>query len=110
MKSHQLRYIAAGVKSVSVNTDAPVMPQEELFLQGSMSARLGADSYLMMRAVTIEPAKQFNLAHRLGSLEVGKDADIVLRTGSPLDPRARVERVWIDGELEYDRARDGQWF
>lgn len=104
------KYIAAGVKSVSVNTDAPVMPQEELFLQGSMSSRLGADSYLMMRAVTIEPAKQFNLAHRLGSLEVGKDADIVLRTGSPLDPRARVERVFIDGEIEYDRARDGQWF
>lgn len=104
------KYIAAGVKSVSVNTDAPVMPQEELFLQGSMSARLGADSYLMLRAVTIEPAKQFNLAHRLGSLEVGKDADIVLRDGDLLDPRARVERVWIDGEIEYDRARDGQWF
>lgn len=104
------RYIAAGVKSVSVNTDAPVMPQEELFLQGSMSARLGADSLLMMRAVTIEPAKQFELADRVGSLEVGKDADIVLRTGELLDPRARVERVYIDGKLEYDRVRDGQWF
>lgn len=103
-------YLAAGVKSVSVNTDAPVMPQEELFLQGSMSARLGADAYLMMRAVTIEPAKQFGLAHRVGSLEVGKDADIVLRTGELLDPRARVERVFIDGVLEYDRVRDGQWF
>ena len=104
------KYVDAGVKSVSVNTDSPVMPQEELFLQGSMSARLGADSYLMMRATTIEPAKQFQLAHRVGSLEVGKDADIVLRTGSPLDPRARVERVWIDGEIESDRARDGPGF
>lgn len=103
-------YIKAGVKSVSVNTDAPVMPQEELFLQGSMSARLGANSYLMLRAVTIEPARQFGLAHRVGSLEVGKDADIVLRTGELLDPRARVERVFIDGVLEYDRVRDGQWF
>jgi len=104
------RYLAAGVQSVSLNTDAPVMPQEELFLQGTMSARLGADSYLMLKAVTIEPARQFGLDERLGSLEVGKDADIVLRTGEPLDPRARVERVIIDGKLEYDRLRDGQWF
>ncbi len=104
------RYLAAGAKNLSLNTDAPVMPQEELFLQGSVSARLGADAYQMLRAVTIHPAKAFGLAERVGSLEVGKDADIVLRAGDPLDPRASVERVYIDGRLEYDRVRDGQVF
>jgi imidazolonepropionase-like amidohydrolase len=104
------RYLAAGSKNLSLNTDSPVMPQEELFLQGAMSARLGADHYQMLRAVTIHPARVFGIAKRVGSLEVGKDADLVLRSGEPLDPRARVELVVIDGRIEYDRSRDGQWF
>ncbi len=103
-------YVDAGVPLFSLNTDSPVIPQEELFLQGSMSARLGADAYQMLRAVTIHPAQAFAIDGRLGSLEVGKDADLVLRLGDPLDPRAAVEAVWIEGHLEYDRARDGQWF
>jgi imidazolonepropionase-like amidohydrolase len=104
------KYLAAGAKDLSLNTDSPVMPQEELFLQGAMSARYGADDYLMLRGCTIAPARVFGLDDRVGSLEVGKDADIVLHNGSPLDPRARVERVYIDGVLQYDRQRDGQWF
>ena len=94
----------------SLNTDSPVVAQEELFLQGAMSAWLGADPYAMIRAVTIHPAKAFGIDDRLGSLEPGKDADIVVRDGDPLDPRAAVELVLIDGEVHYDRARDGQWF
>jgi imidazolonepropionase-like amidohydrolase len=104
------RYLAAGSQDFSLCTDSPVMPQEELFLQGSMSARLGADSYQMLRAVTIHPAKVFGLAERVGSLEVGKDADVVLRNGEPLDPRSRVELVLIDGVVQYERSSDGQWF
>ncbi len=104
------RYLEAGAKDLSVCTDSPVVPQEELFLQGAVAARYGADSYTMLRAVTIAPARVFGLADSVGSLEVGKDADIVLRTGDPLDPRSRVERVFIDGEVQYDRRHDGQWF
>jgi len=104
------RYLEAGAKDLSLCTDSPVVPQEELFLQGAVAARYGADSYTMLRAVTIAPARVFGLEDRLGSLEVGKDADIVLRTGDPLDPRSRVERVYIDGRVEYDRRQDGQWF
>lgn len=104
------RYLDAGSKDLSLNTDSPVVPQEELFLQGAMSARLGADGYQMLRACTIHPARVFGLDDRVGSLEVGKDADVVVRSGDPLDPRARVELVLIDGRIEYDRKRDGQWF
>ncbi len=103
-------YERAGVKNISLCTDSPVMPQEELFLQGAMSARLGADSYQMLRGMTINPAKAFGIDDRVGSLEVGKDADIVIRNGEPLDPRSRVELVLIDGRVQYDRSRDGQWF
>ena len=103
------KYLAAGSKDISLNTDSPVIPQEELFLQGSVSARFGADAYTMLRACTIHPARVFGIADRVGSLEPGKDADIVLRSGDPLDPRARVEMVLIDGAVEYD-ASQGQWF
>ncbi len=103
-------YEKAGAKNLSLNTDSSVVPEEELFLQGSMSARLGADAYQMLRAMTIHPAKVFGLSARLGSLEPGKDADLVVRNGEPLDPRAHVETVLIDGNIEYDWKRDGQWF
>lgn len=95
-------YEAAGVPLFSLNTDSGVIPQEEFFLQGAMTARLGGDSYRMLRALTIHPAESFGLADRVGSLEVGKDADVVLYDGDPLDPRTRVLRVWIDGDLQFD--------
>ena len=103
-------YVAAGVPDFSLNTDAGVIPQEELFLQGSMTARLGADAYQMMRAVTINPAASFGIADRVGSLEPGKHADVVVHAGDPLDPRSRVELVLIDGLVQYDVQSDGQWF
>lgn len=103
-------FIKAGIPLFSLNTDSPVIPQEELFLQGSMSARFGADSYQMLRALTTHPAQSILAGDRIGSLEVGKDADIVLSTGDPLDPRSRVELVLIDGVIQYSRRDDGQWF
>ena len=103
-------YVDAGVPLFSLNTDAPVIPQHELFLQGTVSARLGADAYRMLQAVTINPAASFLIGDRVGSLEVGKDADVVLTTGDPLDPRSRVEVVLIDGDVQYSRRADGQLF
>ncbi|HED65837.1 MAG TPA: hypothetical protein ENJ09_09815 [Planctomycetes bacterium] len=103
-------FLAAGVPNFSLNTDSPIVPEEELFLQGSMSARLGADAYAMLQALTSHPADSFLVGDRIGSLEVGKDADIVLSTGDPLDPRSRVEFVFIDGEVQYSARDDGQLF
>ena len=103
-------YVKAGVPDFSLNTDAGVIPQEELFLQGSMSAWLGCEPYDMLKAVTIHPARSFHIDDRVGSLEVGKDADVVLWSGDPLDPRSRVELVLIDGRVEYDPGRNGREF
>jgi imidazolonepropionase-like amidohydrolase len=103
-------FVAAGVPHFSLNTDSGVVPQEEFFLQAAMSARYGADSYTMLRALTANPAKAFGIDSRVGSLEVGKDADVVVWTGDPLDPRACVRLVLIEGDIEYDRERDGQLF
>jgi len=103
-------YLEAGARDFSLNTDAPVVPQEELFLQGTVSARYGADSYSMLRGLTIHPARSIGLGDRLGSLEPGKDADIGVFNGDPIDPRTRCELVLIDGVVEYSRTRDGQLF
>lgn len=105
-----LVYYESGGPDFSLNTDSPVVPQEELFLQGSMAARQGAPGYAMLAALTIHPARAFGIEDRVGSLEVGKDADVVVYDGNPLDPRSRVELVLIDGEIQYQRESDGQWF
>jgi imidazolonepropionase-like amidohydrolase len=99
-------YEAAGVPLFSLNTDSPVVPEEEFFLQGAMAARYGADPYRMLRAITIHPAKALGIDARVGSLEPGKDGDLAVFTGDPLDPRSRVELVLIEGDVEYRRARD----
>lgn len=103
-------YVDAGVPDFSLNTDAPVIPAEELFLQGTVSAHFGADPYQMLQALTIHPARSFGIDAHVGSLEVGKDADLVLWTGDPLDPRSAVDSVVIDGEVQYQQDHDGQWF
>ena len=103
-------YVAAGVPLFSLNTDSGVVAQEEFFLQGAMSARYGADPYVMLKAMTANPAKVFRIDHRVGSLEVGKDADVVVWTGDPLDPRENARLVLIEGDIEYDRERNGQLF
>jgi imidazolonepropionase-like amidohydrolase len=58
--------------------------------------------------VTINPAKQLRVDNRAGSLEVGKDADVVIWNHHPLSTYAIVDRVYIDGQKYYDRQDDQQ--
>lgn len=93
--------------SIGLNTDAPVIPQEELPFQGTMAIRLGLPEDVALRALTINPARMIKLEKRLGSLEPGKDADVAIWTGDPFDPRSRAHVVIVDGEVGYDADRDG---
>lgn len=94
----------AGVK-VSIITDHPVVPIDFLVHQAALAVKEGMDHDDAIRAITLNPAEVLGLADRLGSLEVGKDADLVLWDGDPLDTRHRAERVWIGGRevMRYDR-------
>jgi imidazolonepropionase-like amidohydrolase len=56
--------------------------------------------------VTINPAKQLRIDNRVGSLEVGKDADVVIWNHHPLSTYAIADRVWIDGTSYYDRLAE----
>jgi imidazolonepropionase-like amidohydrolase len=93
-----------GQPLIGFNTDAPVIPQEELFLQAAMGVRYGMEIRNVdnVRGLTIVPAIVAGIDDRLGSLEAGKDADIVILTGDPCDPRTSVERVYVNGRLAYD--------
>jgi imidazolonepropionase-like amidohydrolase len=63
-----------------------------------------------IRWVTINPAWTLGLDDRIGSLEVGKNADVVLWSGDPFSVYTRTEKVWVDGALLYDRSHPaGAW-
>jgi len=59
-----------------------------------------------LKFVTLNPAIQLKVQDRVGSIEVGKDADLALWSGSPLSPRSRCEQTWIDGRKYFDRTED----
>ena len=91
------RLAEAGVE-VSIITDHPATPTEYLALSAILSHKAGLPRDLALRAITMNPAKVLGLGDRLGSLTVGKDADLVLWSGDPLDVMSKVERVWIGGK------------
>jgi imidazolonepropionase-like amidohydrolase len=93
-----------GVDGIAVNTDSPVVAQEQLPLQCAMAVRLGLPDAVGLRAITINPAHFIGADHRVGSLRVGKDADLALWTGDPLDPRSRVEVTVVNGNIAYRRS------
>lgn len=95
---------------MSINTDCPVVPAEELTTQAAVSVHHGLDETVALEALTIRPARQVGMGDRLGSLEVGKDADLVIRNGPPLDARSAVLFVVVDGKQAFDRKTDKVWF
>lgn len=99
-------YQARGHALVGFNTDAPVVPQEELSLQSAMGTRYGFDNSSLgaLRGLTIVPAIVAGIDEQVGSLEPGKDADVLVLTGDPSDPRTAVEQVFVDGQLVYDAS------
>ena len=83
---------------VCIITDAPVIPLEHLALCAGLAVQAGLDEDAAWRAVTINPARAAGIDARVGSLEVGKDADIAVFDGDPLrDIGAKAARVFVDG-------------
>ena len=72
-------------------------------LAAAMAVASGMDRHAALRAITLTPAEIFGVADRIGSLEVGKDADMVIFRSHPLDAFAQVEMVLIEGKIVYER-------
>ena len=82
---------------VSIITDAPVIPQQYLPLCAGLAVKAGMDPFQALQAITINPARHIGMDSRIGSLEAGKDADIVLTDGDPLVSDTVVKAVFVNG-------------
>ena len=83
---------------VSIITDAPVTPLHYLPLCAGLAIKAGMDEYEALRAVTINPAEHIGIADRVGSLEEGKDADVVIVDGCPFDVTGVIQHDLINGK------------
>lgn len=83
---------------VSIITDAPVIPQQYLALCAGLAVKAGMDEFEALKAITINPAKHLGIEDRVGSLEIGKDADIVITNGNPFLSDTEVVITLINGK------------
>lgn len=92
----------AGVK-FALMTDSPVIPEQYLAVEAAICVRNGLSEEGALKAITINAAEAIGLADRVGSLEVGKDADVCLYDAHPLDARAHVTHSIVNGEVAFER-------
>lgn len=85
---------------VSIITDAPVTPLKYLRLCAGFAVEAGMDPFKALQAITLNPARHIGIEDRVGSLEVGKDADIVIMDGSCFEISAKIHHVFIAGESQ----------
>lgn len=83
---------------VSIITDSPVTPQKYLALCAGLAIKSGMDPHQALQAITINPAKHIGIEDRVGSLEVGKDADIIITDGDVFESSTKVLHTFIDGK------------
>lgn len=92
----------AGVP-ISITTDHPVVGIEYLPVTAAIAVREGLSEKVAWEAITINAARHIGIADRVGSIEVGKDADFVIWDGDPFDFRTHVVETMINGEIVYSR-------
>jgi imidazolonepropionase-like amidohydrolase len=95
----------AGVQ-VAVQTDAPVLPQEHLDVCVGLAVREGLPKEAALRTVTRNPAEILGIEDRVGTLEAGTDADLVVWDGPMFELDSDARQVFVEGERIYDSERD----
>jgi imidazolonepropionase-like amidohydrolase len=93
----------AGVR-VAIHTDDPITHSRLFLRSAALAVRGGMSREAALRAVTLEAARTLKLERRIGSLEVGKDADLVVLSGDPFSVYTQVLETWIEGERVFDRS------
>ena len=95
----------AGVLT-SLHSDDGIIDSRLMFRQAGIAVRGGMSREGALRALTINGAKQLGLDDRVGSLEVGKDADFLLLSGDPLSVYTDVMETWVEGQKLFDRTTE----
>ncbi|MBN1222017.1 MAG: amidohydrolase family protein [Candidatus Aminicenantes bacterium] len=98
----------AGVK-VALHTDHPVVHLKLLRVNAAMAIHYGVPEDAALKMVTLNPAVSSKVSDRVGSIEIGKDADLVVLNGTWYEPRSRVDMVFVDGFITYDRMKDDKY-
>jgi imidazolonepropionase-like amidohydrolase len=90
----------------SINSDSDERARR-LNIEAAKSIRYGGlTDQEALRLITLNPAIQLGIDSKVGSIDVGKDADVVIWSGDPLSVYSRVETTFIDGEIFFDRKLD----
>lgn len=95
----------AGLK-VAIMTDHPCVPEHHLCLCAAIAVREGMTEKEALKAITINAAEITGISDRVGSIEKGKDADIVIFNGNPLELKTTVQKTIINGVVIYERKQD----
>src|SRR5207245_2723797 len=91
---------------VSMNSDSDELARR-LYWEAAKAVKYGGVSEPeALKMVTLNPAKQLGIDRRVGSLEVGKDADVAIFSAHPFSPDTRCDMTLIDGVVYFDRAKD----
>ena len=93
--------VKAGVL-VGFHTDDPICDSRRFIRSAGLGVRAGMTRKSALEAMTINNAKILGLEARVGSLEVGKDADFILLSGDPLSTYTHVEQTWVEGAKVFD--------
>ncbi len=94
-----------GVKT-AIMTDHPCVPIQYLSLSAAIAVREGMNEEEALKAITINAAELTEIDKRVGSLERGKDADVIIMNGPPLEIKSRVITTIINGQVVYERKED----
>ncbi len=93
----------AGAK-VAFHTDDSITDSRLFLRTGALAVRGGMSREGALRALTLEAARMLDLDLRIGSLEVGKDADLVILSGDPFSVYTQVLETWVEGKKVFDRS------
>lgn len=100
------KFADAGLVFALTPGQASSLPERMLTYQAARCVRYGVPRDVALRAITTYPAQALGVADRLGVIEPGKDASLVVFSGDPLEFDSVVEMVFIDGVLAYEREKD----
>jgi len=75
-----------------------------LLMNAAYAVRNGMDENEAFRAITISPAEFLHVDDRVGSIDMGKDADLVILSGEPFEFTSRVEQVMVNGRIVFNQA------
>lgn len=109
MRGISASWYGNGLRHVGTNTDAPVIPQEQLPFQAAMGCYFGTPRYHAIKSITQIPAEAMLIADRVGSIQPGKDADFGIWTGDPIDPRSSCRLTVINGKVVHDGRNGSRW-